>query len=188
MIAPWEKSYEKPRQHIKKQRHYFAIKGVSSQSYGSSRSHVWMWELDCEESWAPKNWCFWTVVLKKTLESPLDCKEIKPVNPKGNQSWILIGRIDAEAETPMLWPPDVKHWLIWRPWCWGRWKAGGEEDDRGWDGWMASLNQWTCVWASSRRWRRIGKTSVTATHRVTKNWTWLRGWTTIAILPYIPLL
>ena len=157
MIAPWEKSYEKPRQHIKKQRHYFAIKGVSSQSYGSSRSHVWMWELDCEESWAPKNWCFWTVVLKKTLESPLDCKEIKPVNPKGNQSWILIGRIDAEAETPMLWPPDVKHWLIWRPWCWERWKAGGEEDDRGWDGWMASPTRWTWVWASCRSWWWTGK-------------------------------
>ena len=119
-----------------------------------------MWELDYEESWEPKNWCFWTVVLEKTLESPLDCKEIKPVNPKGNQSWIFIGRIDAEAETPMLWPPDVKNWLIWRPWCWERWKAGGEEDDRGWDGWMASSTQWTWVWASSGSWWWTGKPGV----------------------------
>ena len=89
---------------ILKNRHYSANKGLSSQSYGFSSSHVWMWELDYEESWVPKNWCFWTVVLEKTLESPLDCKEIQPVNPKGNQSWILIGRTDAEAETPILWP------------------------------------------------------------------------------------
>ena len=108
-----EKSYDQPRQHIKNQRHYFAHKGPPSQSYGFSSSHVWMWELDCKESWVPKNWCFWTVVLEKTLKSPLDCKEIKPVNFKGNQSWIFIGRTDTEAETPILWPPDVKNWLIW---------------------------------------------------------------------------
>ena len=100
------KAMTKPRQHIKKQRHYFPDIGLSSQSYGFSSSHVWMWELDHKESWAPKNWCFWTVVLKKTLESPFDCKEIQPVNPKGNQSWIFIGRPDAKAETPILWPPD----------------------------------------------------------------------------------
>ena len=86
----------------------------SSQSYGFSSSHVWMWELDCEESWAPMNWCFWTVMLEKTLESPLDCKGIQPVHLKGNQSWIFIGRTDVEAETPILWPPDAKHWLIWK--------------------------------------------------------------------------
>ena len=86
----------------------------SGQSYGFSSSHVWMWELDYKESWAPKNWCVWTVVLEKTLESPLDCKEIQSVHPKGNQSWIFIGRTDAEAETPILWPPDVKNWLIWK--------------------------------------------------------------------------
>ena len=91
--------------------HYFANKGLSSHSYGFSSSHVWMWELDHKENWAPKNWCFWTVVLEKTLESPLDCKEIKPVNLKGNQSWIFTGRPDAEAETPILWPPDGKNWL-----------------------------------------------------------------------------
>ena len=97
-----------PRQHSKKQGHYFANKGPSSQSYGFSCSHVWMWELDYKESWALKNWCFWTVVLEKTLESLLDCKEIQPVHLKGDQSWIFSERTDAEAETPMLWPPDAK--------------------------------------------------------------------------------
>ena len=105
-LAPWKKSYGQPRQHIKKQRHYFADKGPSSQSYVFSSSHIWMWER------APKNWCFWTVVLEKTLESPLDCMEIQSVNPKGNQPWILMGRTDAEAETPILWPSDAKNWLL----------------------------------------------------------------------------
>ena len=98
--------------HIKKQRHYFADKDPPSQSYGFSSSHVWMWELDHKESWASKNWCFWTVVLEKTLESPLDCQEMKPVSPKGNQSWIFTRRTDAQAEVPILWPPDGKSWLI----------------------------------------------------------------------------
>ena len=111
-LTPWKKIYDQPRQHIKKQRHYFANKGPSSQGYGFSSSHVWMWELDYKESWGPKNWCFWTVVLEKTLGSPLDCKEIQPVHPKGNQSW--IGRTDVEAETPVLWPPEAKSWLIWK--------------------------------------------------------------------------
>ena len=111
-LAPWKKSYDKPGQCIKKQRHYFASKGPSSQSYGFSSSHIWKWELDHKEGWAPKNWCFWTVVSKKTPESPLDCKEIKPVNPKGNQPWIFIGRTDAEAEAPILWPPDAKSRLL----------------------------------------------------------------------------
>ena len=97
-----------------KSRHYFVNKGISSQGYGFSSSRVWMWELDCEESWAPKNWCFWTVVLEKTLESSLACKEIHPVHPKGDQSWVFIGRTDVEAETPILWPPDMKSWLIWK--------------------------------------------------------------------------
>ena len=112
MLAPWKKSYDQPRQHIKKQRHYFANKGPSSQGYGFSSSHVWMWELDYKESWVLKNWCFLSVVLEKTLESPLDCKEIQPVHPKGNRPWIFIGRTDAEAEPPILWPPDVKSWFI----------------------------------------------------------------------------
>ena len=111
-LVRWKKSYDQLRQHIKKQRHHFANKGPSSQSYGFSSSHVWMWELDHKESWTLKNWFFWTVVLKKTLESPLDFKEIQPVNPKGNQSWIFIGRTDAKAEAPILWAPDVKNWLI----------------------------------------------------------------------------
>ena len=97
---------------IFKSRYYFSNKGPSSQGYGSSSGHVWMWELDCEESWALKNWCFWTVVLEKTLESPLDCKEIQLVHPKGDQSWASIGRTDAEAKTPILWPPHAKSWLI----------------------------------------------------------------------------
>ena len=111
-----------------------------------------------KKSWAPKNWCFWTVVLEKTLESPLDCKEIKPVYPKGNQSWIFIGRTDAEAEAPILWPPDVKNQLIGKDSdVWERLKAGGEGGDRGWDGWMASLTWWTWVWASSKSWWWTGK-------------------------------
>ena len=106
-------SYYKSRQHIKEQRHYFANKGPSSQGYGFSSGHVWMWELDYKESWVPKNWCFWTVVLEKTLESPLDCKEIQPVHLK-DQYWLFIGRTDVEAETPILWPPDAKSWLTWK--------------------------------------------------------------------------
>ena len=107
MLVPWKKSYGQPRQHIKKQRHYFVNKGPSSQGYGFSSGHVWMWKLDCKESWALKNWCFWM----KTLESPLDCK-IRPVYSKANQPWIFIERTDAEAEALILWPPDVKRWLI----------------------------------------------------------------------------
>ena len=112
MFAPWKKSYNQPRQLIKKQRHYFADKGLSSQNYGSSSSHACMWELHYKERWVTKSWCFWTVVLEKTLESPLDCTQFKPVNPKGNQSWMFIGRTDAEVETLVLWPPDVKNLLI----------------------------------------------------------------------------
>ena len=109
-LPPWKKSYDQPRQHIKKQSHHFANKCPYSQSYGFSSSHVWMWELDHKESWVPKNWCFW-IVLEETLESPFNCTEIKPVNPKGNQSWIFIGKDDAEAEAPTLWPPDAKSQL-----------------------------------------------------------------------------
>ena len=111
-LAPWKKSYDQPRQHIKKQRQYFANKGPSNQSYGFSSSHVWMWELGHKERWVPKNCCFWTVVLEKTLESPLDCRENKPVDPKGSHPWIFIGRTNAEAEVPKLWPRDAKSQLI----------------------------------------------------------------------------
>ena len=144
---------------------------LPNQRYGFSSSHAWILELDHKESWAPKNWCFWTVVLEKTLESPFDCKEIQPVYPKGNQSWIFIRRTDAEAETPILWPPDVSHWK--RPWCWERSKAGGEGNDRGWDGWMASPTQWTWVWASSGIWWWLGKAGVLQSvglQRVKHNW------------------
>ena len=134
-------SDDQPRQYIKKQRHYFANKGPSSQNYGVSSSHVWMWELDHKESWVPKNWCFWTVVLEKTLENPLDCKEIKPVNPKGNQSWIFIARTDVEAEVPILWPPDVKNWLIRKDLQagkdWRQEEKGMTEDEMvGWHHWL----------------------------------------------------
>ena len=114
MLIPWKESYDQPRQHIKKQRYYFVNKGPSSKGYGFSSGHVWMWELDCDKSWASKNWWFWTLVLEKTLESPLDCREIQSVHPKGDQSWVFIGRTDVEAETPILWPPDAMSWLIWK--------------------------------------------------------------------------
>ena len=112
-----------------------------SQGYGFSSSHVWMWELDCEEGWALKNWCFWTVVLEKTLESPLDCEEIQPVHPKGDQSWVFIGITDFEAETPILRPPDAKSWLIWKDpdagKDWGQDEKGTTEDEMvGWHHWL----------------------------------------------------
>ena len=118
----------------------FEINYTTKLSTVFSSGHVWMRVLDCKEGWASKNWCFWTVVLEKTLESPLDRKEIQPVHPKGDQSWVFIGRTDAEAETLVLWPPDAKSWLIVKYRCWERLKAGGEGDDRGWDGWIGFTN------------------------------------------------
>ena len=135
-----EESYDQHRQRIKKQRHYFANKGLHIQSYVCSISHVWIWELDHKESWVSKNWCFWTVVLEKTLESPLDYKEVKPISPKGNQSWIFIGRTDAEAETPILWPHDVKRWLTGKdPGKDGRQEEKGttEHEMVGWYHWLS---------------------------------------------------
>ena len=134
-------SYDQPRQYIKKQRYYFANNGLSSQSYDFSSSHVWMWELDYKESWAPKNWCFWTVVLEKTLGSPLDCMEFKSVSPKGNQSWIFIGKNDAEAESPILSPPDAKSWLTGKNpdagKIEGKRRMGAVEDEMvGWHHWL----------------------------------------------------
>ena len=168
------------RQHIKKQRYYFANKGLSNQSYGFSSSHVWMWELDYKESWAPKNWCFWTVGLEKTLESPLDCKEIQPVHPKGDQPWMFIGRTDVEAETPILWPPYVKNRLIGKDPAagkdWRQEEKGTTEDEMvGWHHWLdghefqqalgvgdgqgnlASCSPWGCKksdmnWATELNW------------------------------------
>ena len=132
-----------------------------------------MWELDHKVSWVLKNWHFRAGVLEKTNESPLDYEENKPVNSKGNQPWILIGRTDTEAETPILWPSDVKNWLWKRPWCWERLKAGGEGDDRGWDGWMASLTRWTWVWVNSGSWWQTGRPGVLqsmGSQRVRHNW------------------
>ena len=136
MLTPWKESYDHPREHTKKQRHYFTIKSPSK-----NQIYVWMWELGYKESWAPKNWCFWTVVLEKTLESPLDCKEILSVHPKGDHSWVFIGRTDVEAETPILWPPDAKSWLIWKApdagKDWGQEEKGTTEDKMvGWHLWL----------------------------------------------------
>ena len=143
MLPPLKKIYDKPRQHIKKQRHHFAKKGPSSQSYGFSSSHGWMWELDHKEGWVLKNWYFWTVVLEKTLERPLDFSEIKSVNPKGNQPWILIGKTDAEPEAPILWPPDVMDWLTGKDpdagKDWGQEEKGMTEDEM--VGWHHRLNE-----------------------------------------------
>ena len=159
-----------------KSRHYFANKGPSSQSCGFSSGHVWMWELDYKESWAPKNWCFWTMVLEKTFESPLDCKEIKPVHPKGDQSWIFIGRTDAEAETPILWPPDVKNWLIGKDpdagKDWRREEKGTTEDEM--DGIIdlmdMNLSKLQELVMNREAWDA-------AIHRVSKSQTGLSDWT-----------
>ena len=132
--------------------------------------------LDHKGSWAPKNWCFW-IVLEKTLESPLDCKEIQPIHPKGNQSWIFIGRTYAVAETPntlATWCEALTH--LKRPWCWEKLKAGGEGDNRGWDDWMASPTQWTWVWVSSRSWWWTGKPGILQSMR-SQSQTWLSDWT-----------
>ena len=151
MLAPWKKSYDKPRQHIKKQRHYFANNGPSSQRDSFSSHYILMLELDYKESWAPKNWCFWSVVLEKTLERSLDFKEIQPVHPKGNQPWIFIGRTEAKSwssNTLAIWCKEPTHWK--RPWCWERLKAeemGPTEDEM--VGWSI---QWTWVWMNSGSW------------------------------------
>ena len=176
-LAPWKKSYDQPRQHIKKQRHYFSNKGPSSKSYGFSSGHIWMWELDCKESWAPKNWCFWTVVLEKTLESPLDCKEIQPVHPKGNQSWMFIGRTGAEAETPILWPLDGKNSLVGKApdagKDWRQEEKGMTEDET--IGWHPST-WWKWVWASSGSWWWTGRPGVLQSMG-SQSQTWLSDWT-----------
>ena len=168
---------------------------LNSQFYFIDLYFCLLWELDYKESSVLKNWCFWTVVLKKTLESLLDGKEIQSVHAKGNQSWIFIGRTDAETETPILWPPDAKNWLIRRPWCWERLKVGGEGDDRGWDGWIASLTWWKWVWASSGSWWWTGRPGVLLSigsqrvghNRATElNWTELNVYMSLPISQFMP--
>ena len=176
MLTPSKESYDQLRQHIKKKRRYFANKGLSNQGYGFSSSHVWMWELDYKESWAPKNWSFRTVVLEKTLESPWDCKKIQPVHPQGDQSWVFIGGTDVEAETPLLWPPDAKSWLIWKDPDVGKdWKQeekGMTEDEVvGWGHWLDGPVFEQALGVGD------GQGSlVCCSYEVTKGWTWLSDW------------
>ena len=171
-----EEKLWQPRQHIWKQRYYFFDKGPFIQSYYFSSSHIWMWELDHKESWASNNWCFWTMVLEMTLENPLDCKEIQPVHPKGNLSWIFIGRTSAEAEAPILWPPDVKSWLVRKdP---DAWKIEGRR--RRWRQRMRWLDILTdSMDMSLSKLREILKDRETwhaAVHVITKSQTWLSNW------------
>ena len=152
-------------------------KGPYSQGYGLPSGHIRLWELDRKEGRMPKNWCLWAVVLEKTPESPLDGKEIKPVNLKGDQPWIFTGRTDAEAEALVFWSPDATYWKS--PWCWETLRAEGEEGIRGWDDWTAPLMQWTWTWANSRRRWGTGRPGVLhAVHGIAKSWTRLGDWTT----------
>ena len=184
MLAPWKKSYDQLRQNIKKQRHYFTKKGPSSQNYGFSSKHLWMCKLDYKENWALKNLCFWTVILEKTLESPLDCKEIQPVHPKGNQSWIFFGRMDAEAATPIL-----GH-LMWRTDSFEKTLMLGKvegERRRGqqWMRWLdfiteaidMSLNRLWVLVMDREAWRA-------AFHRLTESQTRLYNWTELNWMNY----
>ena len=149
-----------------------------------------MCKLDYKESWAPKNWCFWTVVLEKTLKSPLDCKEIQTVHPKGNQSWMFIGRTNVEAKTPILWPTDAKRWLIWKdPDAEKDWRQEEKGMIKGWDGWMASPTQWTWVWVSSGSWWWTGRPGMLQSmglQRVRPDWATELNWTELIMVKGLP--
>ena len=181
MLAPWKQSYDKSRQHIKEQRYDLADKDMPSQSYGFSSSHVQIWELDHKTGWAPKNWCFWTVVLEKTLETLLDSKEIKAVNPKGNQPWIFIGRTVAEAEAPIIWPPNAKSWLTEKDPDAGKdWRQEkGTTEDKILDGITDSKDM-----SLSSLWKMVKdrESWCVAVHSVTKNLTQLSNRTTTNLL------
>ena len=167
---------------MKNKRHYFANKGPSSQSCDFPSSHVWMWELDCKESWVPKNWYFWTVVLEKTIESPLDCKKVPPVHLK-NQSWILTEGLMLSWNSNTLATRCEELTHLKGPWCWEKLKMGGEGDDKGWGGWMLSLTQWTWVCVSSGELVMDREDLCATVHRVAKSWTRLSNWTELNLTP-----
>ena len=184
-VTPWKESYDQPRQQTKKQRHYFANKGPSSHSYGFPCSHVWMWELDCKESWALKNWCFWTVVLEKILRVPWTArrsnqsilKEISPECSLWDWCW------SWNSNTLATWWEELTH--LKRPWCWERLRAGGEGDSRGWGGWMASLTQWSWARLNSGSWwwtGRPGALQSMGSQRVWHDWETELNWTAIFCL------
>ena len=178
MLIPWKESYDQPRQHIEKQRHYFANKGPSSQGYGFSISHVWMWELEYKERWVLKSWWFWPMVLEKTLESPLDCKEIQPVHPKGDQSWVFLEglMLKLKLNTLVTWCEELTH--LKRPWCWERlrWEEKGTTEDVmvGWHHWLNGHEfAWTLGFGDGKGglacWGSWGRKESDVTERL--NWT-----------------
>ena len=179
MLTPWKEGHDQTRQHIEKQRHYFANRGLSSQGYGFSSGHVWMWELDYKESWLPKDWSFWTVVLEKTLESPLDWRRsnqsiLKKISPGCSLEGLML-KLKLQYFGHLIW----RTYSFERPWCWERLKVGGEGDDRGWDGWMASPTQWTWVWVDSGScwWTgRPGVLTFIGSQRVRHDWATELNW------------
>ena len=180
MLAPWKKTYDQPRQHIKKQRHSFANKGPYSQSHGFSNSHEWMWELDYKESWVAMNWCFWTVVWRRLLRVPLTARRsnqsiIKEISPEYSLEGLML-KLKLQNFGQLMWRTDS----LERPWCWDGLKAGGEGDDRGFNGWMASPTQWTWVWVSSGSWWWTGRPGVLqsmGSQKVRHNWATELHWT-----------